>query len=201
MEIKINPETINTDKEKPIAEQEEKKARDITADVPHFNMVEYELNGKRYTMDVSPLLSITNEGLEAASDLEIDTHLEKIAAYRHSIATLKESIGNEHIRAQEKFEKWQSKNWNEAVKIALLSRKELKDETGAQGGWFGSVTKEEIKGIMMTKFESEYDLLNDALIKYKTMDKVIGNLLKILEDRGSQVQTIIRRRQGLRREV
>ena len=168
---------------------------------PSFNIVEYELNGKRYKMNVTPLLQISNKGLEAATDLEIDEHLEKIAAFRHSIATLKETIGREHIKAQEAFDKWQSSKWIELNKLAMLRRKQIKEETGGQGGWFGSITKEELKGLLLSEFSNEYTEKDLPVVKYKMMDRVIGNLLKILEDRGSQVQTIIRRRQGLRRET
>jgi len=170
-------------------------------DVPSFNIIEYELYGKRYSMDVSPLLSITNAGLESASDAEIDEHLEKIAAYRHSIATLKEAINIESVKAQEAYDKWQSEKWVEVNRIALLRRKNLKEETGSQGGWFGGVTKEELKGLLMTQFEEDYNKYHQRVIKYRMMDKVIGNLLDVLADRGSQIQTIVRRRQGLRREV
>ena len=168
-------------------------------DVPHFNIVEYDLYGTRYQMDVSPLLTISNKGMESATDAEIDDHLEKIAAYRHSIATLKEAIGTELIKAQEAYDKWQSNKWVDVNRIAIKRRKDLKEETGGLGGWFGSITKEELKGILLTNFEEEYNQRNDLVVKYKMMDKVIGNLLKILEDRGSQIQTIVRRRQGLRR--
>jgi hypothetical protein len=170
-------------------------------DVPQFNVIQYDLYGKRYSMDVSPLLTISNAGLEGASDAEIDEHLEKIAAYRHSIATLKEAISTEFVKAQEAYAKWQSNKWVDVNKIALARRRELKEETGSTAGWFGSVTKEELHGILLTRFEEEYDKYNLPVVKYRMMDKVIGNLLKILEDRGSQVQTIIRRRQGLRREI
>ena len=53
----------------------------------------------------------------------------------------------------------------------------------------------------MAKFSIDYIKYEHKVTKYRTMDKIIGNLLRILEDRGSQVQTIIRRRQGLRRDV
>ena len=168
-------------------------------DVPQFNIVEYDLYGTRYQIDVSPLLTISNKGMESATDMEIDEHLEKIAAYRHSIATLKEAIGTEFVKAQEAYDKWQSSKWIDVNRIAIKRRKDLKEETSGLGGWFGSITKEELKGILLTNFEEEYNQRNDLVVKYKMMDKVIGNLLKILEDRGSQIQTIVRRRQGLRR--
>ena len=170
-------------------------------DVPQFNVVEYDLYGTRYSMDVSPLLSISNKGLESATDAEIDEHLEKIAAYRHSIATLKEAIGTEFVKAQEAYDKWQSSKWVDVNRIAIQRRKNLREETGGLGGWFGSITKEELKGILLTSFEEEYNQHSHPVVKYRMMDKVIGNLLKILEDRGSQIQTIVRRKQGLRREV
>ncbi len=168
-------------------------------DVPQFNVVEYDLYGTRYKMDVSPLLTITNAGLESATDMEIDEHLEKIAAYRHSIATLKEAIGTEFVKAQEAYDKWQSGKWIDVNRIAIERRRHLKEETGGQGGWFGSITKEELKGILLTSFEEEYNQYNHPVVKYRMMDRVIGNLLKILEDRGSQIQTIVRRKAGLRR--
>jgi hypothetical protein len=192
---------ININLDKPIKEQEEEKAEDITKDVPLFNIIEYELNGKLYRMDVSPLLQISNAGLESATDAEIDEHLEKIAAYRHSIAALKEAINTQFIKSQEAFDKWQSSKWVETNRIALLRRKNLKEETASQGGWFGSITKEELKGILLSEFSNEYVDHDLPVVKYRTMDRVIGNLLKILEDRGSQIQTIVRRRQGLRRDV
>ena len=173
---------------------------EVNTDVPFFNLIEYELYGERYKMDVSPLLTISNAGLESATDMEIDEHLEKIAAYRHSIATLKEAINLELVRASEAFESWQSRKWIEVSRIALSRRKQLKEETGSAAGWFGSVTKEELRGILMTEFKKDFNEIENKVLKYRMMDKVIGNLLKILEDRGSQVQTIIRRRQGLRRE-
>ena len=170
-------------------------------DVPQFNIVEYDLYGIRYKMDVSPLLTISNKGLESASDAEIDEHLEKIAAYRHSIATLKEAIGTEFVKAQEAYDKWQSSKWIDVNRIAIQRRKDLKEETGSLGGWVGGITKEELRGILLTSFEEEYNQYNHPVVKYRMMDKVIGNLLKILEDRGSQIQTIVRRKVGLRREV
>ena len=202
MEIKIDlgkSQRKREPEQEPIQKRQEEP--ELTEEIPFFNIVEYELKGKRYKMDVTPLLQISNQGLEAATDLEIDDHLEKIAAFRHSIATLKEWINKKYIKVHEAFDKWQAEQWVELNRIALLRRKELKEETGGQGGWFGSITKEELKGLIMTKFPEHYRQHSDMVAKYRTMDKIIGNLLKILEDRGSQIQTIIRRKQGLRREV
>lgn len=200
MEIKLG--NSGNKKQDPSQESIQKRADEVViTEPPQFNIIEYELNDKRYKMDVSPLLQISNKGLESATDAEIDDHLEKIAAFRHSIATLKEAISREYIKSQEAFDRWQSSKWIELNRIALIRRKQLKEETGGQGGWFGSITKEELKGLLLSEFSNEYTDHDLPVVKYRMMDKVIGNLLRILEDRGSQIQTIVRRRQGLRRDI
>jgi hypothetical protein len=172
-----------------------------TEDFPDFSYLEYELYDKKYKIDLTPLLKVSNQGLEGVSAKEIDEHLERIAAFRHSVATLKELINKEYVRAIEDMERWQSQIWGSLYEVAINRRRELKERTGSTAGWFGSITKEELRGLMLIQFEEEYKKKRNVVNKYQTANNLLGNLLKILEDRGSQIQTILKRREGLRREI
>ena len=177
------------------------RIEDKRIEFPSYSILEYQLDGNIYKVDMSPLLSVSNSGLESASDKEIDEHLERLSTFRFSVATLKERINEELVRAQEQFEKWQSSIWEELYREAIERRKNLKTETKAAASWFGSINKEELRGLMLEIYWETYKNMKEPLSKFQYANNQLGNLLRILEDRGSQLQTILRRRTGLRREI
>jgi len=167
---------------------------------PEFTFIDFEVNGKRYYHDLSPLLRVTNAGLDQATDLEIDIHLEKLGVFRFSVAHLKELVQDELTKHQEALERWQSEIWGDLYSQAIDRRKELKSEKKATASWLGSITKEELRGLMLRTYPVKYKELKIIVNNYSRANNQLAQLLKILEDRGSQIQTILRRRAGLLRK-
>ena len=62
-------------------------------------------------------------------------------------------------------------------------------------------TKEELRGLMLRYYPNEYKERKGLVNRYITANNQLSQLLKILEDRGSQIQTILRRRAGLLRKA
>ena len=186
MEIKLNKPTIET---------EDKKER-----FPEFTIIDFELDGKRYYHDMAPLLKVSNVGLDHATDKEIDEHLERVSVFRFSVATLKELVQIELTKHQEAMDKWQSEIWEDLYETAIEHRKYLKTEKKATASWIGSITKEELRGLILRQYPDTYKDFRKVINKYTMANNQLGQLLKILEDRGSQLQTILRRRAGLLRK-
>jgi len=163
----------------------------------NFYILEIEINGELKRFNIEPLLSITNKNLEFLSLEELDSSLEGVSSYRFSILSLKEEINEKLTSLKEDLDKWHGENWETATNLALTRRKKQKDETKATGSWFGSITKEEIKGIYLSSHELFPDYLNKLSLIRKQQKRfnILNELLKILEDRGSQLQTIIKSKQ------
>ena len=182
-------------------QREEPTDEVIKEEFPSFTIIEFELNGKKHKIDVAPLLRVSNEGLESAPDKVIDEHLEGLSVFRFSVATLKELVSNEYTKASQDFDRWTNKKWKDAYRFAIKRRQELKTETKSAASWIGSITKEEIKSIMLSAYSNEYIDAEYPSVKLKMINNQLGSLTKILEDRGSQIQTILRRRTGLQRNT
>lgn len=186
---------IVIDKNSEVVEEDQAKKQE--SDFVNFHILHIEDHGEEKQINIEPLLSISNKGLEFLSIEELDKSLEEVSAYRFSILTLKENITERLNAYKESIDEWQSANWTKAVKIAMNRRIQIKEDKKVSNGWFGSVTKEEIKGIYLSDKEAFPNYLQQTfkIRKYQKSSNILSDLLKILEDRGSQLQTIIKSKQ------
>lgn len=184
--MKLN---INLNKEK---REEETKDESFI----NYHILNLEVDGKEYSFDVGPLISLSNKNLEYLSIEELENALEKTSSYRFSISTLKEKVNEKLSQFKEEFDKWQAENWFLATSIAVKRRKQIKDEENVPNNWFGSITKEEVRGLLAIAEDTkkEFQRLNHLIRKYDSAYNQLTNLLSILEDRGSQLQSIMRNR-------
>lgn len=163
----------------------------------NFHLLEIEHNGKKHLYDIGPLISISNKTIESLSPEELDNALERTSAYRFSVAHLKELVNETLQENSENFDSWMANNWEFAVRVAIQRRKQIKSDEGSTAGWINSVTKEEIRGIIATHQTTieNYNSKIKQIWKYEKANRLLSNLLSILEDRGSQLQSIIKSRQ------
>jgi len=162
-----------------------------------FHIIEIpDKNGEFIKFNVEPLISLSNKDIEQLSPEELDNALNLIASYRFSILNLKANVDEIYEELKDDYRKWHSEKWELIVQEAVIRRNQIKAAEGVPNSWFGSITKEEIHGLIISNelTKAEYAKKSSQLRKYNKINEILDGLIEILRDRGSQLQTIMNRR-------
>jgi len=163
---------------------------------PNFFKVSFSINGKVFIKAVDDLLVFEKESLDEVSDPELDNALNRVDYHRYTFLAAGCELETTIARKQRELKSWLAEAVKKVKLLIIRERRELKESENIPNNWFGSITKQEIEDKILTTKElaEEYKELQDTIAEMEKYKKVLFGLKDILQDRGSHLQSLIRRR-------
>lgn len=154
--------------------------------------------GKReYTIDIKWLLNLKSAITEDQSDAELEDSLQKVAGYLHVFSSAYDSLNRERATYQLDYDIWYSAKFDEAEK-ELLKTFASEIASGARSKSMSSPTKTQVETYLINGCPEEYRGRNLQLSDLNTNADYLLREMKLIESRGTHLQTLIKSRQSIR---
>ena len=162
---------------------------EIPADLFKFELI---LSGRKFKVVLDALLRIkTTEDLAYFTEVDLKRSLELCASYRATCFVA-------HIAAHREFRRWRMYNslWmaekREEARVQMRADR-IADKVANLRKELGQITNQELDDWIMNKYTVEYKQNVERMEEWEDNAKVYLELRDILKDRGTHLQTLIKR--------
>lgn len=168
---------------------------------PSFFQIQFSINGKVFKQAVDGLLAFETENLDELTDEDLDKALDQCSYYRFTFLAAGSELETAIARKQREFDTWYAEAATQARQMLIEERQILKADKKIPNNWLGSMTKEEVRGKILTNpvFKEEYESYSNTLDNMTKQKTLCNGLRDILNERGRHLQSLGKRRLENRR--
>ena len=132
---------------------------------PSFFQIQFSINGKVFKQAVDGLLAFETENLDELTDEDLDKALDQCSYYRFTFLAAGSELETAIARKQREFDTWYAEAATQARQMLIEERQILKADKKIPNNWLGSMTKEEVRGKILTNpvFKEEYENYSNTL--------------------------------------
>lgn len=161
----------------------------IPPEIFNFDLI---LNGRKFRVLCDTLLRInTEEDLAEYSEAKLNWCLEQCASYRMTCFCAYVAAHREKKRWEGYFKTWLAEKRTEARNALRLER--MAEKVRRDRKEIGQITKEEVDDWILVNYGSEYHGNEQLVSDWREHMEVFLELRDTLKDRGTHLQTILRR--------
>lgn len=175
-------------------EEEIKIVKPEDTDTYLFNL---KIGDKSYTIDTKWLLNLKVEITDTLSDFELEDSLQKIAGYLHTFSSAYEEANKFKNLTSLEYDIWYSKVYSE-IESKLSNKYSNEISAGLRSKTNSSPTKSQVETELILNNEIDYVKWNALLIDNSSKADYLMRELKLIESRGTHLQTLIKSRQTIR---
>ena len=163
---------------------------------PSFFKIQFEINGKVFKKAVDGLLAFEAENLDDLTDTDLDKALDYCSYYRFTFLAAGAEIETKLAKINREFNTWYAEAEQDVRRNTITERLEVKERDKVPNNWFGSMTKQEIEGRILTDetYSKTYNSYQEKIESMKKTMKLLYGLRDILQDRGGHLQSLGKRR-------
>jgi len=163
---------------------------------PSFFKIQFEINGKVFKKAVDGLLAFETENLDDITDMDLDKALDYCSYYRFTFLAAGAEIEAKLAKVNREFNTWYAEVEQEVRRNTITERLAVKEKDKVPNNWFGSMTKQEIEGRILTdeNYSKTYNSYQTKMEGMKKTMKLLYGLRDILQDRGGHLQSLGKRR-------
>ena len=130
---------------------------------PSFFHIQFSIGGKVFKKAVDGLLSFETESLDDLTDEDLDKALDQCSYYRFTFLAAAAELETAILVKQREFDTWYAESSTLARHMLIDERQVLKLDKKIPNNWLGSITKEEIRGKLLTN-----TIFNETMTSYMT---------------------------------
>jgi hypothetical protein len=163
---------------------------------PSFFKIQFEINGKVFKKAVDGLLAFETENLDDLTDIDLDKALDQCSYYRFTFLAAGAELESKIAKTLREFNTWYAEAEQIVRKNTIAERLAIKEKEKVPNNWFGSMTKQEIEGRILTDeaYSKTYNQYQDKIEGMKKTMKILFGLRDIIQDRGGHLQSLGKRR-------
>jgi|GEM_PF-6606815 len=152
---------------------------------------------KEYCLDTKWLLNLKVGMTDTQSDAELEDSLQKIAGYLHVFSSAYDEANRAKNVEQLEYDLWYANMFATSEK-ELLERMSNEVAAGLRSKTSASPTKAQVEHHLINKSMEEYQTRNIRLQELSANADFLLREIKVIEARGTHLQTLIKSRQTLR---
>lgn len=183
-------------------DQKKKLVKDKEAFIdPSFFKIQFSINGKVFKQAVDGLLAFETENLDELTDEDLDKALDQCSYYRFTFLAAGTELETAIAKKEREFDTWYAESSTQARRMLIEERQQLKTDQKIPNNWLGSITKEEIRGKLLTHpvFREEFEDYQNTIENMNKQRSLCNGLRDILNERGRHLQSLGKRRLENRR--
>ena len=128
--------------------------------------------------------------------MDLDKALDYCSYYRFTFLAAGAEIEAKLAKVNREFNTWYAEVEQEVRRNTITERLAVKEKDKVPNNWFGSMTKQEIEGRILTdeNYSKTYNSYQTKMEGMKKTMKLLYGLRDILQDRGGHLQSLGKRR-------
>jgi hypothetical protein len=156
-----------------------------------------KIGDRTYKVDTQWLLNLKTGLTDRLSDLELEDSLQRVAGYLHTFSSAYECVNRERSREELEYEIWYEKLFS-ITEETIIKEYQNEINAGLRSKSNSTPTKGNVHTRLVVEYEGDYRERTSKLNELKEDAEYLFRELKLIESRGTHLQTLIKSRQAVR---
>ena len=168
-----------------------------TQNLEDTHIFDLKIGNRTYTVDTQWLLNLKTGLTDSLGDLELEDSLQRVAGYLHTFSSAYECANREKIKVELEYEIWYEQLFK-IMEETLIKEYQQEINAGLRSKTNSTPTRSNVHTKLICSREIEYREQTTKLNEAKANADYLFRELKLIESRGTHLQTLIKSRQAVR---
>lgn len=155
------------------------------------------VGSKEYTIDTKWLLNLKVGLTDNLSDIELEESLQKIAGYLHVFSSAYDEVSRAKATTQLEYDIWYASEYAKSEEDLSTDYAE-EVASGLRSKTNSSPSRTQIENHLINRLQEEYKTKNLEVNTLTSNAEYLLREMKLIESRGTHLQTLIKSRQAIR---